>query len=97
MLFSEPGCIPANVASLFGVIPHEKLKELLENLIVNENAQVFLFGSRSNFDYYCHNAITELKESVIHVDTKLAHWKVNENIGKNCIANKKRSSSLFRG
>ena len=41
---------------------YEKLKEILEGLIVNKNAQVFLFGSRSNFDYYCHNAITELKE-----------------------------------
>lgn len=49
---------------------YEKLKELLENLIVNENAQVFLFGSRSNFDYYCHNAITELKEKYAFLQRK---------------------------
>lgn len=49
---------------------YEKLKEILESLIVNENAQVFLFGSRSNFDYYCHNAITELKEKYQHIQRK---------------------------
>lgn len=40
----------------------EKLKAIIENLIVNDNAQVFLFGSRSDFDFICHNAVTELKE-----------------------------------
>lgn len=49
---------------------YDKLKEILESLIVNENAQVFLFGSRSNFDYYCHNAITELKKKYQFIQRK---------------------------
>ena len=49
---------------------YEKLKEILENLIVNENAQVFLFGSRSNFDYYCHEVITKLKEKYTFLQRK---------------------------
>ena len=55
--------------SFFGhrnVVITEKLKnkvtKLVENLIINENVNVFLFGSCSNFDYLCHLIVTELKE-----------------------------------
>ncbi len=40
----------------------QKVKEVIENLIVNQSVNVFLFGSRSNFDYLCHLVVTELKE-----------------------------------
>ena len=40
----------------------EKLKTIIENLIIKDNAQIFLFGSRSDFDYICHKIVTELKE-----------------------------------
>jgi len=36
----------------------EKLKAIIENLIVNHNVLTFLFGSRSNFDYLCHLVVT---------------------------------------
>lgn len=39
-----------------------KLKNYIEDLIVNHNVNIFLFGSRSNFDYICHKIVTELKE-----------------------------------
>lgn len=40
----------------------EKVKGIVEDLIVNHNVLTFLFGSRSNFDYLCHLVVTELKE-----------------------------------
>lgn len=40
----------------------QKLKELIERLIVEENVLTFLFGSRSDFDALCHLVVTELKE-----------------------------------
>ena len=39
----------------------EKLKFIIENLIIEDNIQIFLFGSRSDFDYICHSIVTELK------------------------------------
>ena len=39
----------------------EKLRMIIENLIVKDNVQIFLFGSRSDFDFICHNIVTELK------------------------------------
>lgn len=40
----------------------EKLKAIIEDLIVNHNVLTFLFGSRSDFDYLCHLVVTELQE-----------------------------------
>lgn len=40
----------------------EKVKDIIEDLIVNQSVFIFLFGSRSNFDYLCHLVVTELKE-----------------------------------
>ena len=40
----------------------QKVKEIIEDLIVNHNVLTFLFGSRSDFDYLCHLVVTELKE-----------------------------------
>jgi len=39
-----------------------KLKNTLERLIKDEHADTFYFGSRSDFNSICYNAITELKE-----------------------------------
>jgi len=40
----------------------QKLKVVIEDLIVNQNVLTFLFGSRSEFNTLCHNIVTELKE-----------------------------------
>ena len=40
----------------------DKVKSVIENLIQNYNVLTFLFGSRSDFDYLCHQIVTELKE-----------------------------------
>ena len=40
----------------------QKVKDIIEDLIVKENVLTFLFGSRSDFDYLCHLVVTELKE-----------------------------------
>lgn len=39
----------------------DKLKRIVENLIVNENADTFLFGSKSEFNTLCYDVITELQ------------------------------------
>lgn len=47
------------------VITDELKREIcdyVENLIVNENVKIFLFGSNSEFDCLCHSIIAELKE-----------------------------------
>jgi len=40
----------------------QKVKEVVEELIVNHNVLTFLFGSRSNFDDLCFEIVCELKE-----------------------------------
>ena len=40
----------------------EKVREVVERLIVEEGVDVFLFGSRSSFDELCHIVVTEIKE-----------------------------------
>lgn len=36
-----------------------KLYDTIEKLIVNEKIATFLFGSKSEFDALCHEAVTE--------------------------------------
>lgn len=48
----------------------EKVKAIIEDLIVNQNVLIFLFGSRSNFDYLCHLVVTELKEKYPNIIRK---------------------------
>lgn len=48
----------------------ESLKRLIEKLIVNESVHIFLFGSRSNFDFICHKIVTELKEKYSFIQRK---------------------------
>lgn len=40
----------------------QKLTEVIENLIVNENVDTFLFGSKSEFNDLCRCTVTELKK-----------------------------------
>ena len=40
----------------------QKVRQLVERLIVEEGVDTFLFGSRSKFDELCHMVVTELKE-----------------------------------
>ena len=40
-----------------------KVKLIVEDLIINHDVSIFLFGSRSNFDSLCHLVVTELKET----------------------------------
>ena len=44
-----------------------KLYEIIENLIVNEKVDTFLFGSKSQFDDLCHKIVTDLKEKYPHI------------------------------
>lgn len=39
----------------------DKIQTIIENLISNNNVFTFLFGSRSEFNYYCHLIVSELK------------------------------------
>lgn len=39
----------------------ERLKKIVENLIINENVDTFLFGSKSEFDTLCYEVVTELQ------------------------------------
>ena len=43
-------------------ILQQEVKNIIEDLICNQNVQTFLFGSRSDFDHLCHSVVTELKE-----------------------------------
>ena len=43
-------------------VVYDRVKKVIENLIVNENVRVFHFGSRSEFDDICHEIITDFQE-----------------------------------
>ena len=40
----------------------QKLKVIIEDLIINHNVTTFLFGSKSEFDSLCHSIVSELKQ-----------------------------------
>ncbi len=44
-----------------------KIFETVERLIVDENIDTFLFGSRSQFDSLCHELVTKSKEKHPHI------------------------------
>ena len=44
-----------------------KLKEIIEKLIVDENVDTFLFGSKSRFNSLCLELVTEIKEKYPHI------------------------------
>ena len=43
------------------------LKKAIENLIVEKNIDIFLFGSKSDFDELCLSTVTELKNKYPHI------------------------------
>jgi len=45
----------------------KRVKDIIENLIVNHNVTTFLFGSRSNFDDLCLRIVGELREKYNHI------------------------------
>ena len=45
----------------------QKVREIVERLIIEEGVDTFLFGSRSKFDELCHMVVTELKEKYPHI------------------------------
>ena len=45
----------------------EKLLNILESLITKENVINFFFGSKSQFDDYCYEIVTELKKTYPHI------------------------------
>ena len=44
-----------------------KLCEIIEKLIVEENVNTFLFGSKSRFNDLCHELVTQIKEKYPHI------------------------------
>ena len=44
-----------------------KLYEMIEKLIVDENVDTFLFGSKSRFNSLCQESVTEIKEKYPHI------------------------------
>lgn len=45
----------------------ENLTKTIEGLIAEEGVKYFLFGSRSEFDDFCHGIVTALKEKYPHI------------------------------
>lgn len=45
----------------------EWVKNTIENLIVEEGVDTFLFGSKSRFDSLCHELVTEAKSKYPHI------------------------------
>lgn len=45
----------------------ERLHKIIEDLIVYNNVEKFLFGSKSQFDGLCREVVTELKEKYPHI------------------------------
>ena len=44
-----------------------KIYETMENLILNNNVDTFLMGSKSDFDSLCRKAVSELKEKYPYI------------------------------
>lgn len=55
----------------------QKVKDVVEDLIVNHNVSTFLFGSRSEFDSLCLSVVTNLKEKYPYIK-RVAYTCKNE-------------------
>lgn len=56
-----------------------KLYAIIENLIV-DGVEIFLFGSKSDFDNLCHEVVTELKQRYPHIQrvyVRAEHPEIN--------------------
>ncbi len=67
---SKTSCVIGHRNAEFNEIKIKKLTEFFENLIVDNNVEIFLFGSRSNFDFICHKIVTELKAKYSFIQRK---------------------------
>ena len=43
------------------------LSDTIERLIIDENVDAFLFGSKSSFDSLCHELVTKIKRKYLHI------------------------------
>ena len=62
-----------------------QLRGVIEDLIINHDVSIFLFGSRSEFDCLCHMIVSELKEKYIDIK-RVAYTCKNET----CVLEKDR-------
>jgi len=44
-----------------------EIYEIVENLIINQKVDTFLFGSKSMFNDLCHKTVTKIKEKYPHI------------------------------
>ena len=54
-----------------------RLKKIVEDLIIDKKVDTFLFGSKSQFDKLCLTAITELKKETPSHQTNLCEGGVS--------------------
>lgn len=45
----------------------ENLLNIIEDLIINKRVNTFMFGSKSKFDDYCYELVSELKTKYSHI------------------------------
>ncbi|MBO5358890.1 MAG: DUF1273 family protein [Clostridia bacterium] len=45
----------------------KQLSAVIENLILNENINTFLFGSKSSFNSLCYKTVSEIKEKYLNI------------------------------
>jgi len=45
----------------------QQLYSIIENLIIEEKVDTFLFGSKSRFNSLCHEQVTKIKEKYPHI------------------------------
>ncbi|MBQ3046959.1 MAG: DUF1273 family protein [Clostridia bacterium] len=48
----------------------KRLQSVIVNLIEKEGVKIFLFGSRSDFDFLCHTIVTELKNTYSNIQRR---------------------------
>lgn len=60
----------------------EDLENLLESLILNYNAKIFRFGSKSEFNVLCHKVVSKLKERYPQI------YRINHTCGEFVVESK---------
>ena len=59
----------------------KKLYKIIEDLIIYNNTETFLFGSKSDFDELCREVVTRLKQKYPHIRrvyVRAEHPKISE-------------------
>lgn len=60
-------CFVGHREVLESEIVKESLLNEVENLIINKNVKVFMFGSRGKFNKLCYDAVSQLKEKYPYI------------------------------